>query len=941
MKRPRLGRGDRPRGQALVEFSLTLVVLLLFIFIVIEAGRFLQAWLTVQNSARAGLRYAITGQFEDDCLFVFPPCLDPRVRSIEDEARRTASGLKIDPNAEVGEPLSFSTEVWGQDASGVWQEDFAGLPGLGVRVRVLYEITTITPLFSVIVDSFTVAGQVVGTNEEYGQIVPGTIPPDVPPTPEDPPEADVGITKALAPPLPNPGDPPWTFTETELGYSLVITNAGPFDAEDVTVVDVLPPGTEYISSTVSGGGACDLDSGVLSCNLPNLDNAGPPGNTATVQILIRTPAEPGIITNTASVDAGVDTVDPNPANNVSNPVVVEVKARADLSVVKSDSKDPIDISDTLTYTLDVLNSGPGPAINVVLTDTMPPDTQATITGLSWDAGFDSCAQAGQIITCLQDRLEAGATAQVLISSVPVTEGINLLNTAVVTTTVSIDEFPANNTDTEDTVVLPVADLAMTKTGPENVLLGEVIVYTLSVTNNGPSRADQVVVTDSWNPAGLVSFVAGGSPTCTDPPPAGGPIQCTTLQIQPGDTFTWTAHFQTNFPSGDALVNAAAADSLGEADDVPSNNADSVQTFIHAADLSVIKMGPPLASINKVFTYTLLYANNGPSLAPGVVITDDLPNNVTAVSYPPTCSLAADILTCGLGDLTPGTSQSFQISVLPTSLGTAVNNVSIASTGGMPDQNPANNSDSVSTTITQVDLELTKDATPLVTVGEPVFYTITVFNEGPSAATQVVVEDVLPSQVSYQSSNRPCANLSGTLHCSLPNIPANSSFVLQIEGFANAPGEAVNSASVSSYEDDSDPSDNDDTAETEITQADLALTKDLPTCVDPPATFDYILVITNNGPSLATGITLVDTLPAELTYVSANNAACTLGGGNVLTCSVGNLSNGNSVTVRITVSAPNQERIVTNSASVSADQYDPPATNNNSDTLQTDIHNGCP
>jgi len=51
-------------GQAIVEFALALPVLLLLLFGVIEFGRLVQAWLTVQNAARFGLRYAVTGEFD-------------------------------------------------------------------------------------------------------------------------------------------------------------------------------------------------------------------------------------------------------------------------------------------------------------------------------------------------------------------------------------------------------------------------------------------------------------------------------------------------------------------------------------------------------------------------------------------------------------------------------------------------------------------------------------------------------------------------------------------------------------------------------------------------------------------------------------------------------------------------------------------------------------
>jgi Flp pilus assembly protein TadG len=50
-------------AQSMVEFAMALPVLLLATFGVIEFGRLLQAWLALENGARFGARYAITGEF--------------------------------------------------------------------------------------------------------------------------------------------------------------------------------------------------------------------------------------------------------------------------------------------------------------------------------------------------------------------------------------------------------------------------------------------------------------------------------------------------------------------------------------------------------------------------------------------------------------------------------------------------------------------------------------------------------------------------------------------------------------------------------------------------------------------------------------------------------------------------------------------------------------
>ena len=53
------------RGQAMVEFVIALPILLFVIFGIIEFARMVFAWMAVQNAARFGIRYAVTGEFND------------------------------------------------------------------------------------------------------------------------------------------------------------------------------------------------------------------------------------------------------------------------------------------------------------------------------------------------------------------------------------------------------------------------------------------------------------------------------------------------------------------------------------------------------------------------------------------------------------------------------------------------------------------------------------------------------------------------------------------------------------------------------------------------------------------------------------------------------------------------------------------------------------
>lgn len=217
---------DSP-GQALVEFALIISVLLMMIFLIIESARILWAWNTVQNAAREGARYAITGQAEaPNCpvdfgqpKFVVPGerdvCHDLRLASIIDKAHSHMAGLPLDETSVAFEDDQYyNIEVWGVDQNGQLQYDFAGIPSNPVIVRVTYRVPIITPFFTPILPSIPVFGQETLNNETFGQLG-GTgnegaaLPPDLPPVPTP------GVTPSPTPiPPTNTPGPTATFTNT-------------------------------------------------------------------------------------------------------------------------------------------------------------------------------------------------------------------------------------------------------------------------------------------------------------------------------------------------------------------------------------------------------------------------------------------------------------------------------------------------------------------------------------------------------------------------------------------------------------------------------------------------------------------------------------------------------------------------------------------------------
>jgi uncharacterized repeat protein (TIGR01451 family) len=162
----------------------------------------------------------------------------------------------------------------------------------------------------------------------------------------------------------------------------------------------------------------------------------------------------------------------------------------DLAVTKTDAPDPVLAGQQLTYTVKVTNNGPAAATGVTVSDSLP----AGVTFVSATSTQGSCSGTSTI-TCSLGAVLAGGSATVTIKVRPTTPG-TITNTASVSADGS-DPSPGNNSATATTKVNPAADLSVTKTdAPDPVHIGQALVYTIKVTNNGPQTATGVTLSDT-------------------------------------------------------------------------------------------------------------------------------------------------------------------------------------------------------------------------------------------------------------------------------------------------------------------------------------------------------------------------------------------------------------------------------------------------------------
>ncbi len=515
-----------------------------------------------------------------------------------------------------------------------------------------------------------------------------------------------------------------------LTYTLTITNSGDLTTTVVyTVSDQLPAHTSFVRATPSPV--------LTSPTVTWVDKAPLAEGESITRAYVVQVTQP-LTDGTEIVNDAYGVVGGGAYNQAwGAPVTVTVEAPALLSVAKTASHDPVRPGDRLTYTLTISNdaAAPGPALGVIISDTLPADVVYQAMGFVPPAsGVFTPTASPLLVWQLADPIPPGGRSQVTATvrvTSPLAAGTPLANTYAVTA----DNLPAQVSGTTTTAVTSSNSISLHKTvAPAIAAPGGTVTYTITLTNSGDGLAS-VALTDVLHP----DF---------------SPNSYSANVIVPGRT--WSTDEGVTTTSFTATAPLLAGVYYNQWITATYDLAPAV-AISHTAPVSVVA---PMLAVSKEaapnpvpagtpLTYTLYVTNTGQVTLTNVMVTDTLPAHVT-----PGGSLA---WTPGIIAPDAVWTQTVVVDVEAGYTGTLTNVIQVTTAEG------ATGIFTQTTPVFKAAIAVGKETNvAAASVGETITYTYRVTNTGSVTLTDISAEDDRLGAISLLTTTlAPGASTTGT------------------------------------------------------------------------------------------------------------------------------------------------------------------------------------
>ncbi len=420
-----------------------------------------------------------------------------------------------------------------------------------------------------------------------------------------------------------------------------------------------------------------------------------------------------------------------------------------------------------------------------------------------------------------------------------------------------------NSDTTVTIVSAGYKVNIFKSSEATVVTpGDSLNYHISVNNSGNIPTENLIVSDTLDPQ--LTYASGTPPATVD----GQVLTWSMPEIAPGETrvIDLLVELQATTRSGEAILNHAFVQ-VGDDDPIISESVQIVTGDL--VDLMLTKTVDRLiAEPGDTLTYSLEVTNTGNTISSQTYLRDDLPDNLVVVSISGNGTLNGDIITWNIGDLEPGstlveTVQAIIPDLIPI-------NSRIINNGSVTNSSEVTRTSIVETLANPWEISFTKSALPgPYEIGDSIAYLLHIDNDSDSDIYDVVVVDTLPHPLEFVSSDPPTQVNGNIVTWFLGSMAPASTHDLQIMAEVGNTDEAISSLINRAHINTINGGSVQDTAAVELLLSpNLFLNKYTTSSIIPGDSLHYSLRFGNSGLLDATGVVLVDSLPAEVSFVTA-------------------------------------------------------------------------
>jgi uncharacterized repeat protein (TIGR01451 family)/fimbrial isopeptide formation D2 family protein len=615
----------------------------------------------------------------------------------------------------------------------------------------------------------------------------------------------------------------------------------------------------------------------------------------------------------------------NAANlpNIFNQIFEEIACQPGIAIDKTADPTQVDGSGDVTYTYQVTNPGQVALSDVTVTD----DKCGDATYQSGDTNTNDLLDVTETwtFTCVQtiseDTTNTG-TAHGWFNGAEVTD-----------------------TDTADVTVLEPA-IDITKVVDDDSVSADIpLNFLITVTNNGPGTARDVVVTDPLPAVPGFRWSIQGGTGAADCAIDAGVLTCDFGDLASGESRTVNIHTKTTGASCGEIVNTAFVETANAGSDEATDSA-----TVRCPDVTVEKSGNGPIDAEANASFTIVVTNLGTGTAHFVTVHDELPSGVDWALDPAVagCAIVAGVLDCEFAELLPGAENAIEITVTGATDAAdcdGLPNLVRVDAGNEPEEDLENNEDRADIDVNCPDVTVEKTGNGSVDAGEEISFVVTIRNDGDGATDSYGAVDTLPTGFEWQlrDNDGGWSIVAGVLRFD-GSLPAHSSF--SVEVFSPTDGEDCGPVLNVVVVDAPGEEVGDEAEDTVMVLCpDVTVSKDAnpdgPVSAGEPIGFD--ITISNLGDGMAIGAFATDTLPAGIAWtIESQDGGWTLEGG--VLAFAGDLApageEGSSSTVRVVGTTDAEDcRLVDNTVVVGSTYEADADTENN--TASDSVMVECP